>query len=99
HPEQRGCVDFPSTKSNITRRIPPRRASQTGANSGMSIALSIALSPNWIMIERDFFSSPKSYRVQKTLRRAVSFRGAGLHTGEMAHLKLVPAEPNHGVIF
>src|SRR4051812_44811577 len=47
----------------------------------------------------DFFASSQGYRVQKTLKHAVSFRGVGVHSGVRSELRLVPAPPNHGVVF
>ena len=37
--------------------------------------------------------------MQKTLRTAVTFRGAGLHTGEPARLTIRPAMAEHGIWF
>ena len=36
---------------------------------------------------------------QKTLKRKVKFVGVGLHTGKKVNLVLVPASPNHGIVF
>jgi UDP-3-O-[3-hydroxymyristoyl] N-acetylglucosamine deacetylase len=47
----------------------------------------------------NFFTSPASYRIQKTLKEVVHFKGVGLHTGAQAKLTLIPAEPNHGIRF
>ena len=45
------------------------------------------------------FSSPAGYRIQKTVRRPLAFEGVGLHTGTRSRIRLLPAPPNHGVIF
>jgi UDP-3-O-[3-hydroxymyristoyl] N-acetylglucosamine deacetylase len=47
----------------------------------------------------DYFGSPQGYRIQKTIRRAVTLEGVGLHTGQQTRVKLVPAGPNHGIVF
>ncbi len=36
---------------------------------------------------------------QKTLKRAVEMKGVGLHSGKEVHLRLLPAPPNHGIVF
>ena len=36
---------------------------------------------------------------QKTIKRKVNFCGVGLHTGKQVNLVLVPAPPNHGIVF
>ncbi|MBA1339885.1 MAG: UDP-3-O-[3-hydroxymyristoyl] N-acetylglucosamine deacetylase [Pelagibacterales bacterium] len=36
---------------------------------------------------------------QKTIKNSFYIEGVGLHTGEIAHLKVKPAEPNSGIIF
>jgi len=36
---------------------------------------------------------------QKTIKRKVNFSGVGLHTGKQVNLVLVPAPPNHGIVF
>ena len=36
---------------------------------------------------------------QKTIKRKVEFSGVGLHTGKKVNLVLVPASPNHGIVF
>jgi len=36
---------------------------------------------------------------QKTIKREIQFKGVGLHNGKKVTMKLVPAAPNHGVIF
>lgn len=46
-----------------------------------------------------FLTSPQAYRVQKTLRSELRFRGVGLHTGAKTSVRLVPAPPNHGIVF
>lgn len=47
----------------------------------------------------DYFSSPQGYRIQKTLKSVLVFKGIGLHTGAKAKVKLVPAPANHGIVF
>ena len=36
---------------------------------------------------------------QKTIKREIQFRGVGLHSGKKVNMKLVPAAPNHGIVF
>ena len=36
---------------------------------------------------------------QKTIKREIQFKGVGLHTGKKVNMKLVPAAPNHGIVF
>ena len=36
---------------------------------------------------------------QKTLKKIVTINGIGLHSGIIANLKIIPAEPNTGIIF
>lgn len=60
---------------------------------GMGIAL---FQPN---MQDTYFSSPAGYRVQKTLKAPLSFKGVGLHSGAKAKIRLVPAPPNHGIVF
>ena len=36
---------------------------------------------------------------QKTIKREIKFKGVGLHNGKKVNMKLVPAAPNHGVVF
>ena len=36
---------------------------------------------------------------QKTIKREIQFDGIGLHTGKKVSMKLVPAAPNHGIVF
>ena len=36
---------------------------------------------------------------QKTIKSAIEFNGAGLHSGKKVQIKLLPAEPNTGVVF
>ena len=36
---------------------------------------------------------------QKTLKKKVSFKGVGLHTGENTSITILPSEPNTGIIF
>ena len=40
-----------------------------------------------------------AYRIQKTIRSSLRFKGTGLHTGSRVQIKLVPAPPNHGIVF
>ena len=36
---------------------------------------------------------------QRTISKETKFNGVGLHTGQSVELKLIPAEPNTGIIF
>ena len=36
---------------------------------------------------------------QKTIKREIQFKGVGLHSGKKVNMKLVPAAPNHGIVF
>ena len=36
---------------------------------------------------------------QKTINKAISFKGVGLHTGKIVNMKVNPAEPNTGIVF
>ena len=36
---------------------------------------------------------------QKTIKKNIHFEGIGLHTGKKVNIELIPAEPNHGIIF
>ena len=36
---------------------------------------------------------------QKTIKKSVSLKGVGLHTGEPVSMKINPAEPNTGIVF
>ena len=36
---------------------------------------------------------------QKTIKKTVSFRGIGLHSGKITNISLKPSEPNSGIIF
>ena len=36
---------------------------------------------------------------QKTIKSEIQFKGVGLHNGKKVNMKLVPAAPNHGVVF
>jgi len=36
---------------------------------------------------------------QKTIKREIQFKGVGLHNGKKVNMKLVPAAPNHGIVF
>ena len=51
------------------------------------------------MLHHDVFSSPDSYRIQKTLKCTASFKGVGLHSGQVTSIRILPAGPNHGVVF
>lgn len=48
-------------------------------------------------MEQDFFQSTASYRVQKTLKAPLSFKGVGLHSGTLTKIRLNPAPANHGI--
>jgi UDP-3-O-[3-hydroxymyristoyl] N-acetylglucosamine deacetylase len=50
-------------------------------------------------MKEDFLTSPYGYRVQKTIRRELKFHGIGLHSGVKSSVRLVPAPPNHGLVF
>ena len=36
---------------------------------------------------------------QRTIKKSVQARGIGIHSGKTVNIKLLPAEPNHGVVF
>jgi len=36
---------------------------------------------------------------QKTIKHEIQFKGVGLHSGKKVNMKLIPAAPNHGIIF
>ena len=36
---------------------------------------------------------------QKTIKSTVSFTGVGLHSGVLATINIMPADPNTGIIF
>jgi len=36
---------------------------------------------------------------QRTIKKSVQARGVGIHSGKTVNMKLLPAEPNHGVVF
>ncbi len=40
---------------------------------------------------------PSFYK--KTIKHEIQFKGVGLHNGKKVNMKLVPAAPNHGVVF
>ena len=40
-----------------------------------------------------------SYTKQTTIKKAISFEGIGVHSGNAIHGKLCPAEPNTGIVF
>jgi UDP-3-O-[3-hydroxymyristoyl] N-acetylglucosamine deacetylase len=50
-------------------------------------------------MNENFFTSPFGYRVQKTIQKELRFQGIGLHTGVVNAVRLVPAPPNHGILF
>lgn len=37
--------------------------------------------------------------MQSTISRTVQFSGAGLHTGRLVRMSVIPADPDHGVVF
>ncbi len=47
----------------------------------------------------DYFSSTQGYRIQKTLKNSTRMEGIGLHSGEVCSVDLIPAPPNHGIVF
>ena len=36
---------------------------------------------------------------QRTIKKSVQARGVGIHSGKTVNMKLLPAEPNHGIVF
>jgi len=36
---------------------------------------------------------------QRTIKKSVQARGVGIHNGKTVNMKLLPAEPNHGIVF
>ena len=40
-----------------------------------------------------------SYLTQKTIRDNILFNGVALHSGKNVNLKIIPAKPNHGIVF
>lgn len=48
---------------------------------------------------QNFFSSTEGYRVQKTLRNEAVFEGVTLHAGIKTRVRMIPLEPNQGVVF
>jgi len=36
---------------------------------------------------------------QRTIKKSVQARGVGIHSGKTVNMKLIPAEPNHGIVF
>ena len=36
---------------------------------------------------------------QRTIKKTVKARGVGIHSGKLVNLTLIPAEPDHGVVF
>lgn len=38
-------------------------------------------------------------RPQRTLKTAVEFSGPGIHSGEDVHVRILPAPPEHGIVF
>lgn len=51
------------------------------------------------MSNRQYWATPFGYRIQKTIATSVSFTGVGLHSGVETTLRLLPADPNHGIVF
>ncbi|MCB0417233.1 MAG: UDP-3-O-[3-hydroxymyristoyl] N-acetylglucosamine deacetylase [Bdellovibrionaceae bacterium] len=51
------------------------------------------------MQNQDYFTSPFTYRIQKTPSAPVKVSGIGLHTGVRTHVCLQPAEANSGIQF
>ncbi len=51
------------------------------------------------MEKPDYFSGHESYRVQKTLKSPLTFKGVGLHSGVSSKVVLQPAEANSGIVF
>lgn len=51
------------------------------------------------MTDRQYWATPFGYRIQKTIASPVELVGVGLHTGAAVGLRLVPAPPNHGIVF
>ena len=40
-----------------------------------------------------------SYLTQKTIKNNVSFNGVALHSGKNVNIEVIPAKPNHGIVF
>jgi len=40
-----------------------------------------------------------SYLTQKTIKDNILFNGVALHSGKNVNLKIIPAKPNHGIVF
>ena len=40
-----------------------------------------------------------SYLTQKTIKHKISFNGVALHSGKNVNLEVIPAKPNHGIVF
>ena len=36
---------------------------------------------------------------QKTIKKEISFKGVGLHSGVISNIKIRPSQPNTGIIF
>ena len=36
---------------------------------------------------------------QRTIKKTVKARGVGIHSGKLVNLTLIPAAPDHGVVF
>ena len=36
---------------------------------------------------------------QKTVKKIVSFKGVGLHSGKLVNVNVVPSEPDTGIVF
>ncbi len=52
-----------------------------------------------LALMNDFLASAAGYRVQKTLKASIPFKGVGLHTGVECKIRLLPAPENHGIQF
>lgn len=51
------------------------------------------------MKKKSYSLSWDPYRIQKTLKKPLIFRGVGLHSGVITEIELVPAVPETGIIF
>ena len=40
-----------------------------------------------------------SFLKQKTIKNKIKLEGVGLHSGKLAKLSILPADPNTGIIF
>ncbi len=50
-------------------------------------------------LARNHMKTETALHAQRTLTREVSCSGVGLHSGEVAHLRLIPAPENTGIVF